>query len=313
MMDVDRFTQFKDLLKHPMMKSDESKFVLSLMFTNDTFGENGVIANNGIQSTPVIDTSFRYPLMVYNFIFKIAMDDIIKNVPESKNLDDFSKKIKPLTNGIIYSNLCAIINFFDYPTDMIPNADYGALNRGFDNMRHIAKSSITSFAPDDIGKTKGILKYKLLPREMFIGSDRMMWFLCFSDITWTIDLINSTKDKAVMSMQTLPNSILMNIVEPPTQTFFDLYTSGIKTVALNEEPTHNQLGILFMIFYIDSICYHDWNKYYTEAGLFDSSMITQADIIVDNTIITFDKISSLMEAQGMSTAPLPLNVVAGRR
>lgn len=308
----DKFEQFKELLKYPMMDSDESKFILSLMFTNCTFGENGVVANNNIQSTPVIDVSFRHPLMVYDFIFKIAMDDIIKTIPKSKNINDFSKKINPRTNCIIYSNLYAIINFFVYQNDMIPNADHNALNHGFIDMGRIAKSAITRFAPDNAVKTKDFLEYDILPREIFIGSDKMMWFLCFSDISWTIDLINSTKDKAIASAQTLPISILMNVVEPPTQTFFDLYASGIKAIALNEKPTHNQLGIMFMIFYIDSICYYNWVKYHTEAGLFDYSMITQANIIVDNTIITFDKISSVMEAQGMSTIQLPLDIVKSR-
>lgn len=281
-----------------MMESDESKIVLSMMFTNSAFGKNGVIANNCIKSTPIIDISFLHPLMLYDFIFKAAIDDIIKTVPISKNLNDFSKKIQPLTKSIIYSNLSSIIDFYTYPTDMVPNADYDTLNRGFINLSRISKSAIANFMPNNVVKTQSILGYEPLSKDIFVGHDRMMHFLCFSDIIWTIDLINSTKDSAIQSIQTLPTHFMLSIVEPPTQMFFSLYASGIKAITLNKKPTYDQLGILYMIFYIDSICYNEWKKYHTEAGLFDSSMITQADIITDNTIIIFDKISSLMETQG---------------
>lgn len=301
----DKFAQFKELLKYPMMESDESKFMLAQMFTDSMLGANGVTANNGIKSTPIIDISFRHPLMVYDFIFKFAMDDIIKNVPTSKNLDDFSKNVKLHTKVVIHSILSAIIDFFNYPNDMVPNADYSALNRGFNKMRLVAESAIISFAPDSGVKTRGMLRYEPLPRDMFVGSDRMMWFLCFSDISWTIDLINSTKGAAIRNMQTTPLHAIISMVEPPTLNFFNLYISGIKSIALNEKPAYNQLGILYMIFYIDSICYYDWNKYHTETGLFDSSMTAQVDVITDNAVMMFDKINSLIAAQGMCVITLP--------
>ena len=305
MVDAEMFTQFKELLKYPMMESDESKFMLAQMFTDSMLGANGVRANDGIKSTPVIDISFKHPLIIYDFIFKFAMDAIIKTVPKSKNTDVFSKNIKPHTKTVIHAILSAIIDFFNYPNDMVPNADYNALNHGFNKMRLIAESAITNFAPDGGVKTRGMLRYEPLPRDTFVGSDKMMWFLCFSDISWTIDLINSTKSSAIRNIQTVPLHAIISMAEPPTQNFFNLYMSGIKAVALNEKVPYNQLSILYMIFYIDSICYYDWNKYHTETGLFDHSMSTQVDVITDNAVSMFDKINSRIASQGMCTITLP--------
>lgn len=305
MVDAEMFTQFKELLKYPMMESDESKFMLAQMFTDSMVGANGVTANNGIKSTPIIDISYRHPLMVYDAILKFAMGDIIKNVPISKNLDDFSKNVKPHTKVVIHSIFSAIIDFLNYPNDMVPNADHNALNRGFHKIRLIAESVITRFGPDSGVKTIGMLRSKPLPKDMFVGYDRMMWFLCSSDISWTIDLINSMKGAAIRNIQTIPLHTIVSMVEPPTQNFFNLYASGIKSIALNEKPDYNQLIIVYMTLYIDSICYYDWNKYHTETGLFDSSMITQVDVITDNTVMMFDKINSIMAAQGGCVITLP--------
>lgn len=296
---------FTKLLKYPIMGSKESRTILSMMFTNCAFGENGVTASKSIPADSLTYISFVHPLMAYDSMYKLAMKDFVKNIPKSKNLSDFSERISLPTRNLIYANLSAAIDFFQFPIDMIPDADHDALSRGMDELRRTAESAIVHFTPDRLMKSSDLFTYIPPERNMFTGDNTMLWFLSVSDIKWTIDLFNAGMDASSLSARTLPYKIALGATVLPTQKFFDLYASGVEAMALNKPLTTAQYCILFMIFYLDSMCYHDWTTYHTRAGLYDSSMVIQANNIVDNTKLVFNKIKSLMETQGMSTTSLP--------
>jgi len=299
---------FTKLLTYPMMESKESRTILSMMFTNCAFGENGVTASKSIPADSLTYISFVHPLMAYDSMYKLAMKDFVKNIPKSKNLSDFSERINSPTRNLIYANLSAAADFFQFPIDMIPGVNRDALSRGMDELRRTSESAIMDFTPDNLVKSSNLFTYKSPNRNIFTGDNAMLWFLSVSDIEWTIDLFNAGSDASRLNTRTLPYDVALRMVAPPTQVFFDLYSSGVEAMALNKPLTTAQYSILFMIFYLDSMCYHDWTTYHTRAGLYDSSMVIQANNIVDNTKLMFNKIKSLMETQGMSTTSLPNRV-----
>lgn len=298
-------TEFTKLLKYPMMESEESRTVLSMMFTNAAFGENGITASRSIPADPLTYASFVHPLMAYDSMYKRAMKDFVKAIPKSENLGDLSRNVSLPTRNLIYANLSAAIDFFQFPVDMVPGADHDALKRGLVDLRRTAESAILDFTPDRLIKSSNWFTYTPPERSIFTGDNAMLWFLSVSDIEWTIDLFNAGSDASRLNTRTLPYDVALRMVAPPTQVFFDLYSSGVEAMALNKPLTTAQYCILFMIFYLDSMCYHDWTTYHTKAGLYDSSMVIQANKIVNNTKLMFNKIKSLMETQGMSTTNLP--------
>lgn len=299
---------FTELLGYPMMESKESRTILSMMFTNCAFGENGVTASKSIPADPLTYISFVHPLMAYDSMYKLAMKDFVKNIPKSENLSDFSERISLPTRNLIYANLSAAADFFQFPIDMIPGANRDALSRGMDELRRTSESAIMDFTPGRLIKSSNLFTYTPPECNIFTGDNAMLWFLSVSDIKWTIDLFNAGMDASSLNARTLPYKIALGATVPPTQKFFDLYSSGVVAMALNKSLTTAQSCVIFMIFYLDSMCYHDWTTYHTRAGLYDSSMVTQANNIVNNTKQMFNKIKSLMETQGMTTAALPMKL-----
>lgn len=288
-MDPERFELFKHLMDKEWLKqSPGCRTMLAVLFTNEEFGVNGTAARQSIQIPSLAaDLAFTYPLRIYDLLTRMSMPDIV-NVTESvSDMDDFYRKLTPLSRALVYAHSLAILDFYMFPLDMVPDVNHDVLRKGFGVMYDIINPVMEVFKPS--AQIPSNLTYNSPPTSDFHLKDKMAWYLCASDLSWTRVLFEGFKSSTFRLPLSLHHAAVCT-TEVPTQKFFDLYSTGIHTLVKNEPLMKEQYIILNMVFKLDLDCYNDFVGYHKEIDVLPDRFFDEMDIFLDNVALMYNKV-----------------------
>jgi len=288
-MDDNRLSLFKQLMNEEWLKqSPGGRTMLAVLFTNEDFGVNGVAARQSIHiSSHTADLAFTYPLGIYDLLTRMGMTDIINAAEKTSDMGDFHRKLTPLSRALVYAHSLAILDFYAFPIDMIPDVNYDVLRKGFGVMYDHTKPVMEVFKPS--AQIPSNLTYNLPPASDFHSKDKMAWYLCETDLRWTRLLFEGVKSSTFGLPLSLYHAIVC-VTELATQNFFNLYSTGIHALVKNEPLTKEQYIILNMVFKLDLDCYNDFVGYHKEIDVLPDRFFGEMDIFLDNVALMYNKV-----------------------
>jgi hypothetical protein len=280
-MNPERFELFKRLMNTDLCDQSPSiRAALAVPFIDEEFGLNGVSARQAIQIPSITsDFAFTYPLMLYDQLTRASMTDIIDAAENASNVTDFHSKLTPLGRTMVYTHTYAILDFYRFPTDMIPDVDHRVLEDGFKVLHDLVEPVVKIFTPT--ARIPTVLTYNLPLASEFHSRYSMAWYLCASDLSWTRVLFEAVKS-STFELLSSPLHASLCVAELATQTFFGIYTSGIDALARGKTLTSDQYIILNMIFKLDVDCYNDCASYHKAINVLPDRFFDEMDVICGN-------------------------------
>lgn len=287
----DNFNLFKSIIAESQMMQDESnRSLLALLMINKSIYASCIRARKTI---PVIlskaDVVFTNTVFVYDKIMKIALNEIINTMLESKNIDELYNRLSPLGRAVIYSQVSAAIAYYQATIisiawDMVPGADYKILVCGFAKLRDLRRGMEERFRPRKAVQSR--LMYMLPRMAMFQGNDKMLWYLCYSDLEWSKAMIKGIKSSdGVRTIRTV-----VSLIEFVTQGFFDEYVSGIEKLSNDKQLTTSEYIILSMCFENDVVEYEELPYYYHECGILSQEFYDHFTVFNQNMAYVKDRL-----------------------
>lgn len=288
-MEANRLSLFRQLMNVEWLKqSPGGRATLAVLFTDEEFGPDGVTTRRSINiPSPNVDLAFTYPLMLNEFLTRMSMPDIINAADTVSSIDDFYRNLTPLGRTQVYTHGLAILDFYTFPLDMIPGADHNVLMEGFGVLHDNIEPVMSVFKPSV--RIPSTLTYNLPPISDVHSKDKMAWYLCASDLSWTHVLFEAVKS-STFELLSSPLHAVLCMAEVATQNFFNLYSSGVSALVKNDPLTTDQYIILNMIFKIDLECYKNCIRYHKEIDVLPDRFFDEMDIFCENVALTYREV-----------------------
>lgn len=288
-MEPERFELFKQLMNKEWLKqSIGGRATLAVLFTDEEFGLDGVTTRRSINiPSPNADLAFTYPLELYDLLTRTSMPDIINVADKALSVEDFYRNLTPLGRAKVYAHGLAILDFYTFPLDMIPGVNHNVLREGFGVLQGNIESVMNVFKPST--RIPSTLTYNLPPTSDVHSKDKMAWYLCASDLSWTRVLFEAVKS-STFELLSSPLHVVLCMAEVATQNFFNLYSSGVSALVKNEPLTTDQYTILNMVFKIDMDCYNDYVRYHKEINVLPDRFFDEMDIFCENVALTYSEV-----------------------
>ncbi len=262
----ERLNLFDHLMKCKLSEDERFRSLLALMFTNENFGADGICIRNelsreGINSLSA-DLYFTYPLKLYNILTVLGMNNFVKSYEKSDTINDFYCNLNIFGKALVYSHLIGIMEFLIYPVDSIPNVKNEIIKEGFMTLRHNMCSLVSYFRPDNFKESN--LKFYVPDLVNFEGIYKMGWYLCITDIIWTIPLFTGIKS-CFSKKSFIPMYLIFIIAEKLTQVFFNIYLRSMEKISIKRMLKKDEYIVLNMICGLDYKCYSNFIDYHEKS------------------------------------------------
>ena len=290
-MNPERFELFKRLMSTDQCgRSPSIRAALAVLFTDEEFGTDGVSARQAIPIPSITsDIAFTYPLMLYDQVTRVSMTDIIGAAENALNVSDFHSGLTTLGRAKVYAHTYAILDFYRFPTGMVSDVDHRVIEEGFKVLHDLTEPIVKIFTPTV--RIQTILTCNLPPAPELHSRYSMAWYLCASDLSWTRVLFEAVKS-STFELSSIPLHVSLCAAESATQTFFNIYTSGISALVRDETLTSAQYIILNMIFKIDMDCYNDYVSYHKAINVLPDRFFDEMDIFCGNVKDMYDVVKT---------------------
>lgn len=290
-MNPERFELFKRLMNTDLCDQSPSiRVALAVLFTDEEFGLDGVSTRQAIPIPSITsDLAFTCPLMLYDQLTRASMINIIDAAENASNVTEFHSRLTPLGRTKVYAHTYAILDYYRFPTDMIPDVDHRVLEDGFKVLHDLTEPVVKIFTPS--ARIPTVLTYNLPPAPELHSRYSMAWYLCASDLSWTRVLFEAVKS-STFELLSAPLHTSLCVAESATQTFFDIYTSGIGALVKGETLTSDQYIILNMIFKIDMDCYNDYVSYHKAINVLPDRFFDEMGTFCGNVKNMYDAVKT---------------------
>lgn len=274
-----------------MMDTESSRSLLGLLMINKPIGETCIDARRKLPiKISKADLEFTNTLVVYDRLMKLAMKDIINTMLKSRNICDFYIHLSPLGRTVVYSQVKAARAYYRatlQTLDMIPDVCTDILRDGFLDLYVLRTSIENTFRPNK--EVRSRLRHTMPPKSAFVGKDRMLWYLCYTDLVWSKEMFKGIKSSAV-DLKLLPLNWTVQLIEILTQGYFTAYMSGISKLTLGLPLTSEEYIILRMCFENDVINYQEIAWYYSKCNILPNEFFDELEVLNSNMAYMLDRL-----------------------
>lgn len=238
--------------------------------------------------------SYIMPIRFYNASFTSVYGGIVEKVSSDVPLTEVIDSFTEMEFLWFYADLSAILDYYSFPTDMVPNVDNNVISSQLKELYNLVNNIFKESNINFPNRSSTLLNMEYIDKAGFDDRyKKMAWYIYHTDVSWTEILYASIKEyigTLSFPSPTIPIVLpTINIVENDTQIFFDNYASGIKGIRDNRKLSEIEYLTLITTWEMDYEVYTDWLKNHIDYGLVSEDFVSNMEIFIDNIQIIIDE------------------------